>query len=110
MNCSQPEKIKITLTMFTITIRNIKTAKFLFGLSLLVNAFYSIGYVVPGDVYRYAVVGAIFELLWLPMLLCLVVIPVLSVMVIIKNKGKHRIYAALAILSTIASFIILTNH
>lgn len=96
--------------MFTMTIRNIKTVKLLFGLSLFVIAFYLVGYIVIGDIYRYAVVGAIYELLWLPMLLCLVVIPLCSVLVFIKNKGKHRIYAALAILFIIGSFIILTNH
>jgi hypothetical protein len=92
------------------TIRNIKTAKLLFGLSLFVIAFYWVGYIVIGDVYRYAVVGAIYELLWLPMLLCLVGIPLCSVLVFIKNKGKHRIYAALSILFIIGSFIILTSH
>ena len=96
--------------MFAMTIRNIKTAKLLFGLSLFVIAFYLTGYIIIGDVYRYAVVGAIYEILWLPMLLCLVVIPLFSVLVFIKNKGKHRIYATLAILFIIGSFIILTNH
>ena len=96
--------------MVTTTIKNIKTAKLLFGLSLFVIAFYLIGYIVIEDVYRYAVVGAIYELLSLPMLLCLVVVPFFSVLVFIKNKGKHRIYAALAILFIIGSFIILTNH
>ena len=96
--------------MFTTTLRNIKTAKLLFALSLFVIAFYLIGYIVIGNVYRYAVVGAIYELLWLPMLLCLVVIPFFSVLVFIKNKGESRVYAALAILLIIGSFIILTNH
>ena len=96
--------------MFTTTLRNIKTAKLLFALSLFVIVFYLIGYIVIGNVYRYAVVGAIYELLWLPMLLCLVVIPLFSVLVFIKNKGESRVYAALAILLIIGSFIILTNH
>lgn len=96
--------------MFTIAIRNMKTAKLLFGLSLFVIAFYLVGYLVAGGLYRYAVVGAIYELLWLPMLLCLVVIPLFSVLVFIKTKGNHRIYAALAILLIIGSFIILASH
>jgi hypothetical protein len=96
--------------MYSTTIRNIKTAKFLFGLSLFVLAFYSIGLIIVGNVYQYAVVGAIYELLWLPMLLCLVVIPLFSVLVFIKNKGKSRFYAASAILLIISSIIILTNH
>ena len=96
--------------MFKTTIKNIKTAKLLFGLSLFVIAFYFLVYIVIEDVYRYPVVGAIYELLALPMLLCLIVIPLFSVLVFIKNKGKQRIYAALAILFIIGSFIILTNY
>jgi hypothetical protein len=96
--------------MFTTTNRNIKTARLLFGLSLFVIVFYSIGYIFIGDVYRYPVIGAIYELLSLPMLLCLVVIPVLSIVVLIKNKGKARLYAALTILLIIVSVIILTTQ
>jgi hypothetical protein len=96
--------------MFTTTITNIKTARLLFGLSLCVIVFYSIGDIFIGDVYRYPVIGAIYELLSLPMLLCLVVIPVLSIVVLIKNKGKARLYAALAILLIIGSVIILTTQ
>ena len=96
--------------MFRTTLTNIKTAKLLFALSLFVIAFYLIGYIVIGDVYRYALVGVIYELLWLPMLLCLVVTPLFSILVFIKNKGKARLYAALAILMIIGSLIIMTNH
>lgn len=96
--------------MFTSTVRNIKTAKLLFGVSLFVIAFYWVGYVVLSDVYQYVLVGAIYEILWLPMLLCLVVIPIFSILVFIKNKGNHRYYASLAILLILGSFIILTNY
>ena len=95
--------------MVATAIKNIKTAKYLFALSCAVVAFYIIVYFVIDDVYRYAVVGAVFELLWLPMLLCLVAIPIFSSLVIFKNKGKARVYASLAILLTIISIIILTR-
>jgi hypothetical protein len=99
-----------SIAMFTTTIRNIRTAKILLLLSILLIAFYFVHFYVIGDVYRYAIVGAIYELLWLPMLLCLFGVPFFSVIVFIKNKGKHRFYAALAILLIICSFIILINH
>ena len=98
------------MSTFTSTISNIKTAKILFGLSLLVFAFYLVGYFIIGDVYRYAIVGSIYEILWLPMLLSLVAIPLVSLLVFIKNKGKHRVYAVLALLFIIGSSFILINH
>lgn len=98
------------MTNFTSTIKNIKTAKLLFGLSLLVFAFYLAGYIVIGDVYQYAVLGTIYEILWLPMLVSLVAIPLSSLLIFINNRGKHRVYAALAVLFIIGSSIILTNH
>jgi hypothetical protein len=87
--------------------RDIRISKLLFGLSLFVIAFYSISHIAIGNIYRYAVVGVIYELLWLPMLFCLVAIPLFGVLVFIKNKGEHRVYAALAILLVIASFIVI---
>jgi hypothetical protein len=97
-------------TRFTTTITSIKTARLLFGVSIVVIAFYLSGYVLIGDIYRYAVVGAIYELLWLPMLLSLVVIPLISTLILIKNKGERRTYAALALLLIIGSIIILIYH
>jgi len=96
--------------MLTTTIKNIRTAELLFRLSLFVIAFYSIGHVIIGNIYRYPVVGAIYEMHWLPMLLSFIVIPFVSVFVFIKNKAKHRVYAALAILLIIGLSIILASH
>jgi hypothetical protein len=96
--------------MVTKAIKSSKTAKLLFGLSVFVLTFYLSGYFLIGNIYKYVVVGVIYELLWLPMLLSLVSIPLISTLILIDSKGQQKIYAALAILLTIASIIILINH
>ncbi|MGX7666112.1 hypothetical protein [Flavobacterium pedocola] len=42
------------------------------------------------NVYEYAVVGAIFELLWFPFLILLFVLPVLNLIMLIKNNFNYR--------------------
>ena len=112
MDKTQKEKLIVQKqsTMFSRTIKNIKTAKLLLGLSIFAFAYFLICWILIDDIYQYAAAGAIYELLWLPMLLSLVAIPLLSILIFITNKGKPRIYAALAVLLIIGSFIILTNH
>ena len=95
--------------MFTSTETKSNTAKLLLAISLVVFAFYSIGLFVIEDVYRYALAGAIYEFLWLPMLLSLVVIPALGIVFMIRNKHKDSVYAVLAILFTVGSIIILAT-
>lgn len=95
--------------MFITAGKSLKTSKLLFGLSIVVLAFYLIGSIV-GDIYRHAVVGVIYELLWLPMLGSLLVIPILSFVIIIKCNGKSKIYALLAIIQILVSIFIMTNH
>lgn len=38
------------------------------------------------DVYEYPVVGAIFELLWLPMLAALFILPIISLVFLVKTR------------------------
>ena len=90
-------------------IKNSKTPKVIFIISLIVFAFFLLGNVLVSDIYRYAIVGVIFELLWLPMLLLLLVLPVISVLVFINQKGKSKIYAALSVLFIISSIIIMIS-
>lgn len=40
------------------------------------------------DVYKYAIVGVFAELFWLPMLILLFALPILTIFVIISKKGK----------------------
>ncbi len=42
------------------------------------------------DIYQYAIVGAIFEILWLPMILLVLVLPALSLFFWIKGKWSLK--------------------
>ncbi len=77
-----------------------------FGLSILTAIYWCLGQLI--DVYDLAVVGAIFEILWLPMLAMLVILPIICVINLVKEKFKVNslyLYSFLIILST---FIYLT--
>ena len=96
--------------MFTTATENSKNGKLIFIISFVVFAFYFIGYIVAGDVYRYAVVGAIYKLLWLPMLASLLIVPVISVAVFFKKERHSKLYAALSILLIASSILIMTTQ
>lgn len=64
-----------------------KTEQVIFFLSLGSAAFWVIGKVM--DIYQIAVLGAIYELLWLPFLALLFGVPVASL--ILWAKGKFKV-------------------
>jgi membrane-bound acyltransferase YfiQ involved in biofilm formation len=74
-------------------LKNRNASKVMLMLSALAFLFYLSVQVLISNVYKYAVVGALFELLSMPMLLLLVVIPILSIVQLIKLKGTARVYA-----------------
>ena len=83
------------------------TAKIIFIASVIVFVFILFVNVFRFDVYRYPVIGSIFELLWLPIMASLLLIPIMCVIIFIKNHGISRIYAVLSILFVISSIIIM---
>lgn len=90
--------MKENLTPF----KNSRTSKIVFILSIIVSGFWWLGQVV--NVYRFALVGAIFELLWLPAIAMLYALPVISLISLVKEKVNVRslyIYSILIGISTI---------
>ena len=71
------------------TFKNSKTAKLVFLLSILVSVFWCLVQVL-NDVYRFAVVGALFEILWLPMIGGLFILPIISIIQLVKEKLDRR--------------------
>ena len=71
------------------TFKNSKTAKLVFLLSILVSVFWCLVQVL-NDVYRFAVVGALFEILGLPMIGGLFILPIISIIQIVKEKLERR--------------------
>ena len=78
--------MKENLTVF----KNSKTGRIVLILSILVSGFWWLGNVT--DVYRFAFVGAIVELLWLPMLGLLVILPIMSLIFLVKEKSNVLLY------------------
>jgi len=65
-------------------INKLKTSKVVFVFSILTSIFWCLGQLV--DVYKFQIVGVIFEILWLPMIALLFILPILSVIFFCKRK------------------------
>ena len=86
--------------------KNPRTDKIVFILSIIVSGYWWLGQVV--NVYTFAFAGAVFEILWFPALLILFVLPILSLIMLIKEKGNVRslfIYSMLISFTTILFMI-----
>ena len=68
--------------------KNSGISKILLILSLIVFIFWILGQ--NTDIYRYDIIGAIFEFLWLFMLMALFVLPVLSIISLIRERFNFR--------------------
>lgn len=62
--------------------------KFLFVGSLFVCAYWFLAFNI--DVYKYAIVGAIYELLWLPALALIYVLPIVNLYFWVKAKFRLK--------------------
>lgn len=59
------------------------------------------------NVYRYVIVGAIFEILWLPMIVTIIFMPIASFYYWYKDKFKRTSKFLYLLLGTILSIVIL---
>ena len=59
------------------------------------------------DVYEYAFVGAIFELLWLAMLASVFIIPLISIAIIITQPTSIKLLAIYSLLISIGTLLVL---
>lgn len=80
-------------------------SKILFLVSILVSIYWLLGLVI--NVYNYPIVGAIAELLWLPMLAMIFIIPVLSLYYVFKEKFTIKSLYCYSIVVTVVTVIIL---
>jgi hypothetical protein len=84
-------------------------SKIIFILSLLVLFFYFTSLVLFSDVYKYAVVGALFELFSIPMLLLLVVLPVLCLIQLMKATGARRGYVIASLMLIVTTIVLIVR-
>lgn len=81
---------------------NSKTNKIIFLLSVIVSVIWGLGSTI--DIYRFAVVGAIFEMLWLLVIISIPVLIILAARYWIKDKLNSRslnLYSLLLVIITI---------
>ncbi len=67
---------------------NTKRSKIIFLLSIITAIFLIIGLTI--DVYSNAFVGAVFELIWITVILATVVLPILSLIYLIRSKFNFK--------------------
>jgi len=87
----------------SIPYKNSRTSKIVFLLSIIASGLW---WLAKGmNVYSNTIVGAIFELLWLPVLGMLFLLPIISLTLLIKEKINVRSLYIYSILIGIASII-----
>ena len=74
-------------------------------LSILVSLFWLASRFI--NIYRFALVGAIFEILWLPMILMVFGLPLISFYYLLKDKFSVNSTYLYAILIMIFTFLIM---
>ncbi len=106
----QSRQIFITATLLMLTNKN--NARAVFILSVLAFTYWLLVLYVITDVYRHAALGALYEILWLPMLVCVVALPGISILQMIKTKwsaGSYQFFSLLFCTAT-ACLILLKQY
>lgn len=84
--------------------KNKKTSLVLLILSLLVFSFWVLSRIV--NVYHFAIGGAIFEILWLPMIALTFILPLLSFLNWKKEKFALRSFNLISIIISISVILL----
>lgn len=85
--------------------KTIYTPKMALILSICITCYWLLGTFF--NPYIWAFLGAVFELLWLPMIVALFVVPIFSIIVTIYEKFKLKTGYILSILIPAVTFAIL---
>ncbi len=84
--------------------RHTKQSKVILVLSLLVTAYWYFGKQL--DIYSTKLMGAVFEILWLPMIILLFVLPIVSIGFFVKEKFNIRSFYLYSLLIGIGGILI----
>ena len=104
----QASKIKIQkMVPSDNSFSNTKTSIVVFVLTVPVTLFWAVGNLI--DVYQNVIVGVVFELLWLPVILLSLVLPIVCVFFLLKEKFSFRslyLYSFLMVIITVTLLIL----
>ena len=90
-----------------IAFKNSTTSKVLLFISVGVLVYWCVGGLF--DVYHFAVVGAIYEILWVFMMIALFVVPILSLIFWIKERFNFRSLYLYAIIIPAINILLLVS-
>jgi len=93
------------MTNYSAPFKNSTISKIFFISSIVILAFWITGNNI--DVYKYDITGGIFEFLWLFMILGLFVLPVVSLILLIKEKFNFRSLYLYTIIITVTTLLLL---
>jgi len=88
-------------------VKHTTTSKVVFTLSLFTAIYWTV--VMNVDVYHFAVVGALYEILWLPMIAAIFVLPIVALVywLIVRFYIKSLFfYALLALLAAVLIIVL----
>lgn len=91
----------------TITAQRSTTSKVIFALSIFITVYWLL--VMTVEVYRFAVVGALYEILWLPMVAAIFVMPAVALVYWIIERFHLKslyLYALLFLLAAILTILL----
>jgi hypothetical protein len=71
--------------------------------SIFTSGFWCLGHNI--DVYRFVLVGVIFEVLWLPTLAMLIFLPIISLILLVKEKFNIKSLYLYSIIIGIANIL-----
>lgn len=96
------------MTTVNAPFQNSKKNKLLFYLSVFTSLFYILTNYLP--VYRYAFLGALFEFLWLPMIVLLFALPIVCIISWYKEKFHSKSLNPYSLLVLFATYTWLIYH
>ena len=89
-------------------VQGINLSKIVFLLSLITFVYWLLGNLIP--IYKYPVVGALFEILWLPMMVFLFLLPLFSFFFWMKEKWSIKTLFLYSFLIGIATVVLLVLY
>ena len=81
-----------------------RTSKIIFFLTIAAAMFWILGKSI--NVYRWPLVGAIFEILWLPSLIILFILPIVSLLSWYKERFSLKSFNPYSIIIAIAALLL----
>jgi len=83
--------------------KNSGTSKTVLILSIFISVFWWLSKLI--NIYHFAFVGAIFEILWLPVLASLFILPIISLVFLFKEKFNIKSFYLYSVLISVATIL-----